>query len=368
MRWVKPLWWLAALLAALSTLGPFAIDTYLPAFDGISKSLGATPFQMQQTLSAYLLGFSAMLLWARYRDAAEAVTASVAAADGAASAAAVHAQLDAHAQAAAVPVLLVTLILLGAFGITGVMLARRLSRAADAIEVSLRAMAAGSPAPPRWASTDELGDLAASTATISREVRHVFEQLQAMAAGDLGRELEGVAGEAPLTWHRRFLHGVRTSGLPARLHPGFWDNDGRCCGTTRTGTWTTVSTGIRTATGSLLPTSAERTAPVRSRYSKSAPLTASELTVHVVWPLLPSVTDRLPVAPSATEPKSKPDELTVMLHAVAGSRPEPLSGTTVEVAAGSVLTTVRVPPAAPATVGAKLTGTVIEPPSGSQPG
>ena len=22
-----------------------------------------------------------------------------------------------------------------------------------------------------------------------------------------------------------------TSGLPARLHPGFWDNDGRCCGT-----------------------------------------------------------------------------------------------------------------------------------------
>ncbi|HEY5118644.1 MAG TPA: Bcr/CflA family efflux MFS transporter, partial [Anaerolineales bacterium] len=62
MRWVKPLWWLAALLAALATLGPFAIDTYLPAFNGISKSLGATPFQMQQTLSAYLLGFSVMML------------------------------------------------------------------------------------------------------------------------------------------------------------------------------------------------------------------------------------------------------------------------------------------------------------------
>ena len=62
VRWVKPLWWLAALLAALATLGPFAIDTYLPAFDSISKSLGATPFQMQQTLSAYLLGFSVMML------------------------------------------------------------------------------------------------------------------------------------------------------------------------------------------------------------------------------------------------------------------------------------------------------------------
>jgi lantibiotic modifying enzyme len=44
-----------------------------------------------------------------------------------------------------------------------------------------------------------------------------------------------VAGQAPLSWHRRFLHSVRTSGLPARLHPGFWDNDGRCCGTAGVG-------------------------------------------------------------------------------------------------------------------------------------
>ena len=44
-----------------------------------------------------------------------------------------------------------------------------------------------------------------------------------------------VAGESPLTWHRRSLHAVATSGLPARLHPGFWDNDGRCCGTTGVG-------------------------------------------------------------------------------------------------------------------------------------
>ena len=44
-----------------------------------------------------------------------------------------------------------------------------------------------------------------------------------------------IAGQAPLSWHRRCLHSVRTSGLPARLHPGFWDNDGRCCGTAGVG-------------------------------------------------------------------------------------------------------------------------------------
>lgn len=44
-----------------------------------------------------------------------------------------------------------------------------------------------------------------------------------------------VAGAAPLVWQRRCLHTVRTSGLPARLHPGFWDNDGRCCGTAGVG-------------------------------------------------------------------------------------------------------------------------------------
>lgn len=44
-----------------------------------------------------------------------------------------------------------------------------------------------------------------------------------------------VAGDVPLRWHRRCLHGVRTSGVPARLYPGFWDNDGRCCGTAGVG-------------------------------------------------------------------------------------------------------------------------------------
>ena len=44
-------------------LGPFSIDTYLPAFDGIASTLGATPVQMQQTLSSYLFGFAVMNLF-----------------------------------------------------------------------------------------------------------------------------------------------------------------------------------------------------------------------------------------------------------------------------------------------------------------
>ena len=44
-------------------LGPFSIDTYIPAFSGIAKALGATPVEMQQTLSAYLFGFAFMNLF-----------------------------------------------------------------------------------------------------------------------------------------------------------------------------------------------------------------------------------------------------------------------------------------------------------------
>jgi len=61
--WRGPRWTLALLLAGLGTLGPFSIDTYLPAFEGIARTLGATPLQMQQTLSAYLFGFAAMNLF-----------------------------------------------------------------------------------------------------------------------------------------------------------------------------------------------------------------------------------------------------------------------------------------------------------------
>ena len=61
--WAAPRWALAVLLAVLGMLGPFSIDTYLPAFAGIANSLGATPVQMQQTLSAYLFGFAFMSLF-----------------------------------------------------------------------------------------------------------------------------------------------------------------------------------------------------------------------------------------------------------------------------------------------------------------
>jgi MFS transporter, DHA1 family, multidrug resistance protein len=61
--WRHPRWALAALLACLGTLGPFSIDTYLPAFSGIAGALSATPAQMQQTLSAYLFGFALMNLF-----------------------------------------------------------------------------------------------------------------------------------------------------------------------------------------------------------------------------------------------------------------------------------------------------------------
>ena len=61
--WRRPRWGLAALLACLGMLGAFSIDTYIPAFSGIQRSLDATPVQMQQTLSAYLLGFALMNLF-----------------------------------------------------------------------------------------------------------------------------------------------------------------------------------------------------------------------------------------------------------------------------------------------------------------
>lgn len=61
--WRAPQWAFSILLALLGMLGPFSIDTYLPAFAGISQSLGATPVQMQQTLSAYLFGFAFMALF-----------------------------------------------------------------------------------------------------------------------------------------------------------------------------------------------------------------------------------------------------------------------------------------------------------------
>ena len=53
---------LTVLLAGLATLGPFSIDTYMPSFPDMGASLHATPIQLQQTLSVYLLAFALMML------------------------------------------------------------------------------------------------------------------------------------------------------------------------------------------------------------------------------------------------------------------------------------------------------------------
>lgn len=47
----------------MAALGPFSIDTYLPSFHEIGSTLQATPAEVQQTLSSYLLAFAAMTLW-----------------------------------------------------------------------------------------------------------------------------------------------------------------------------------------------------------------------------------------------------------------------------------------------------------------
>lgn len=54
---------IAILLASLAALGPFSIDTYLPSFPEIAEKLHATPLEVQQTLSIYLLSFAVMTLW-----------------------------------------------------------------------------------------------------------------------------------------------------------------------------------------------------------------------------------------------------------------------------------------------------------------
>ncbi|MFA9217437.1 MAG: multidrug effflux MFS transporter [Sphingomonadaceae bacterium] len=54
---------LATMLAALSMLGPFCIDAYLPAFPFIEASLQASPLEVQQSLTFYMLSFAGMVLW-----------------------------------------------------------------------------------------------------------------------------------------------------------------------------------------------------------------------------------------------------------------------------------------------------------------
>ncbi|MBN8649458.1 MAG: Bcr/CflA family efflux MFS transporter, partial [Caulobacterales bacterium] len=53
---------LSILLAVLSMLGPFAVDTHFPAFSGIANDFGVEKTQIQYTLSAYLISSAIMTL------------------------------------------------------------------------------------------------------------------------------------------------------------------------------------------------------------------------------------------------------------------------------------------------------------------
>ncbi len=54
---------IAVILAGLAAIGPFSIDTYLPAFPEIRASLNASQTGLQQSLTAYLLPYCFMILW-----------------------------------------------------------------------------------------------------------------------------------------------------------------------------------------------------------------------------------------------------------------------------------------------------------------
>ncbi len=60
---------LTLMLAGLAMLGPFSIDTYLPAFEMIAADFGVEDVLMQHTLSVYLLSFAFMsLFWGTLSD------------------------------------------------------------------------------------------------------------------------------------------------------------------------------------------------------------------------------------------------------------------------------------------------------------
>lgn len=66
---MSPVFTLTLMLAGLAMLGPFAIDTYLPAFGMIAAEFGVADVMMQHTLSVYLFSFAVMsLFWGTLSD------------------------------------------------------------------------------------------------------------------------------------------------------------------------------------------------------------------------------------------------------------------------------------------------------------
>lgn len=62
-------WWLVVALGAMSACGPFAIDTYLPAFPQIAQELHTPLGHVQLTLSVFLLGLATgQIFWGTLSD------------------------------------------------------------------------------------------------------------------------------------------------------------------------------------------------------------------------------------------------------------------------------------------------------------
>lgn len=62
-------WHLIILVSLMSMVGPFSIDTYLPAFESMEADLGVDRIMMTKTLGAYLMAFGAStLVWGAITD------------------------------------------------------------------------------------------------------------------------------------------------------------------------------------------------------------------------------------------------------------------------------------------------------------
>lgn len=55
-------WGIAALLAALAMVSPFSIDTFYPSFPAISQEFSLSTWEIQQTITVYMLPFALMTL------------------------------------------------------------------------------------------------------------------------------------------------------------------------------------------------------------------------------------------------------------------------------------------------------------------
>ena len=55
-------WGMAALLAALAMVSPFSLDTFYPSFPAMSQEFSLTTWEIQQTITVYMLPFALMTL------------------------------------------------------------------------------------------------------------------------------------------------------------------------------------------------------------------------------------------------------------------------------------------------------------------